>query len=96
MDRGLCEHPVDANSPVRTGDDKAGLVCKETTPKTAPIHACARHGLRPESKTKFNGTIGEVWNGMRRYGFRELGFWMLTAGFMIGVITNLVVAYGGG
>jgi zinc transporter, ZIP family len=40
--------------------------------------------------------IGEVWNGMRRYGYRELGLWMLTAGFMVGVITDLVVAYGGG
>jgi ZIP family zinc transporter len=40
--------------------------------------------------------IGEVWNGMRRYGFRELGLVMVTAGFMIGVITDLIVTYGGG
>jgi ZIP family zinc transporter len=40
--------------------------------------------------------IGEVWNGMRRHGHRELGLLMLTAGFMLGVITNLVVTYGGG
>jgi zinc transporter, ZIP family len=40
--------------------------------------------------------IGEVWNGMRRYGFRELGLVMLTAGFMVGVLTDLVVMYGGG
>ena len=40
--------------------------------------------------------IGEVWNGMRRFGHRELGLWVLTAGFMVGVITDLVVAYGGG
>jgi ZIP family zinc transporter len=40
--------------------------------------------------------IGEVWNGMRRHGHRELGLLMLTAGFLIGVITDLVVTYGGG
>lgn len=40
--------------------------------------------------------IGEVWNGMRRYGHRELGLWMLSVGFMVGIITDLVVVYGGG
>ena len=40
--------------------------------------------------------IGEVWNGMRRYGHRELGLWLLSAGFMAGVVTDLVVVYGGG
>jgi zinc transporter, ZIP family len=40
--------------------------------------------------------IGEVWNGMRRYGHRELGLWLLSVGFFVGVITDLVVAYGGG
>jgi zinc transporter, ZIP family len=40
--------------------------------------------------------IGEVWNGMRRHGHRELGLWLLSAGFMVGVITDLIVAYGGG
>jgi ZIP family zinc transporter len=40
--------------------------------------------------------IGEVWNGMRRYGFRELGLLMVTAGFLVGVITDLIVTYGGG
>ena len=40
--------------------------------------------------------IGEVWNGMRRYGYRELELAMLTTGFVIGVLTDLVVAYGGG
>jgi ZIP family zinc transporter len=40
--------------------------------------------------------IGEVWNGMRRFGFRELGMWMLSVGFMVGVLTDLVVVYGGG
>jgi zinc transporter, ZIP family len=40
--------------------------------------------------------IGEVWNGMRRYGYRELGLLMVSAGFLVGVLTDLVVAYGGG
>jgi ZIP family zinc transporter len=40
--------------------------------------------------------IGEVWNGMRRYGHRELGLWLLSVGFFAGVVTDLVVAYGGG
>jgi zinc transporter, ZIP family len=39
--------------------------------------------------------IGEVWNGMRRYGHRELGLWMLSVGFMVGIVTDLVVVYGG-
>ncbi len=40
--------------------------------------------------------IGEVWTGMRRYGHRVLGLWMLSAGFLIGLLTDLVVVYGGG
>jgi ZIP family zinc transporter len=40
--------------------------------------------------------IGEVWNGMRRYGHRELGLWLLAAGFMVGVVTDLVIVAGGG
>ena len=40
--------------------------------------------------------IGEVWNGMRRYGYRELGLALLAVGFIVGVATDLVVAYGGG
>ena len=32
---------------------------------------------------------------MRRYGYRELGLLMLTAGFMVGVITDLIVTIGG-
>jgi ZIP family zinc transporter len=40
--------------------------------------------------------IGEVWNAMRRHGHRELGLWMLTAGFTLGLITDMVVVYGGG
>ncbi len=39
--------------------------------------------------------IGEVWNGMRRFGYRELELAMLTAGFVVGVLTDLIVAYGG-
>jgi len=40
--------------------------------------------------------IGEIWHGMRRYGHRELGLLMLAAGFAAGIVTDLVVAYGGG
>jgi ZIP family zinc transporter len=40
--------------------------------------------------------IGEIWQGMRRYGYRELGLVLLTAGFAAGILTDLVVAYGGG
>ncbi len=39
--------------------------------------------------------IGEIWNGMRRYGYRELGLLMVSAGFLVGVLTDLVVTYGG-
>jgi ZIP family zinc transporter len=39
--------------------------------------------------------IGEVWHGVRRYGHKELALMMVTAGFMIGVITDLIVTYGG-
>jgi ZIP family zinc transporter len=40
--------------------------------------------------------IGEIWHGMRRYGHRELGLALLAAGFAAGVLTDLVVVYGGG
>ena len=40
--------------------------------------------------------IGEVWNGMRRHGHRELGLLMVTAGFVLGVVTDLLVTYGSG
>ncbi len=40
--------------------------------------------------------VGEIWHGMRRYGHRELGLVLLAAGFAAGVLTDLVVAYGGG
>jgi zinc transporter, ZIP family len=40
--------------------------------------------------------IGEIWHGMRRYGHRELGLVLLAAGFGAGILTDLVVVYGGG
>ena len=40
--------------------------------------------------------IGEVWQAMRRMGYRELGMCLLALGFFAGVVTDLVVAYGGG
>ncbi|QEC49749.1 zinc permease [Baekduia soli] len=40
--------------------------------------------------------VVEIWHAMRRFGHREVGLWMLTAGFMIGLITDMVVVYGGG
>jgi ZIP family zinc transporter len=40
--------------------------------------------------------IGEVWTAMRRHGSRELGLLMLSAGFMVGVITDLIITWGGG
>jgi ZIP family zinc transporter len=40
--------------------------------------------------------IGEIWTGMRRHGYRELGLLMVGAGFLIGVLTDLIVTYGGG
>jgi zinc transporter, ZIP family len=40
--------------------------------------------------------IGEIWHGMRRHGYRELGLIMLAGGFAAGVLTDLVVVYGGG
>jgi ZIP family zinc transporter len=40
--------------------------------------------------------VGEIWAAMRRYGHRTLGLYMLSAGFLLGLATDLVVAYGGG
>ncbi|HWY17794.1 MAG TPA: ZIP family metal transporter [Solirubrobacteraceae bacterium] len=40
--------------------------------------------------------IGEIWMGMRRYGHHTLGLYLIAAGFLVGVATDLVVAYGGG
>jgi zinc transporter, ZIP family len=39
--------------------------------------------------------IGEIWNGVRRQGHVELGLYLLGAGFLLGIATDLVVAYGG-
>ena len=39
--------------------------------------------------------IGEVWTGMRRYGHRTLGLYLLAGGFLLGVATDLVVSYAG-
>jgi ZIP family zinc transporter len=39
--------------------------------------------------------IGEVWNGVRRYGHRQLVLYMLAAGFLLGIATDLIVTYGG-
>src|SRR5438477_263707 len=40
--------------------------------------------------------IGEIWTGMRRYGHHTLGLYMIAAGFLVGVATDLIVSYGGG
>lgn len=40
--------------------------------------------------------IGEIWTGMRRYGYRTLGLYLVALGFLAGVATDLVVSYGGG
>ena len=32
---------------------------------------------------------------MRRFGHRELGLLMLAAGFLAGILTDLIVTYGG-
>ena len=39
--------------------------------------------------------IGEIWAAVRGQGHTELGLYMLGAGFLLGVATDLVVAYGG-
>ncbi len=39
--------------------------------------------------------IGEIWAGVRRQGHAELGLYMLGIGFLLGIATDLVVAYGG-
>jgi ZIP family zinc transporter len=39
--------------------------------------------------------VGEIWTGMRRYGYRTLGLYMIAAGFLLGVATDLIVTYGG-
>jgi ZIP family zinc transporter len=39
--------------------------------------------------------IGEIWAGVRRQGHTELGLYLLGVGFLLGIATDLVVAYGG-
>jgi ZIP family zinc transporter len=39
--------------------------------------------------------IGEIWTGMRRYGYHTLGLYFVAAGFLLGIATDLVVSYGG-
>jgi ZIP family zinc transporter len=39
--------------------------------------------------------VGEIWIGVRRYGHHALGLYVLAAGFLAGVATDLVVTYGG-
>ena len=39
--------------------------------------------------------IGEIWAAVRRQGHTELGLYMLGVGFLLGIATDLVVAYGG-
>jgi ZIP family zinc transporter len=40
--------------------------------------------------------IGEIWTGMRRYGHHTLGLYLIAAGFLAGVATDMIVTYGGG
>jgi ZIP family zinc transporter len=39
--------------------------------------------------------IGEIWMGMRRYGHHTLGLYLIAAGFLVGVATDLIVSFGG-
>jgi hypothetical protein len=39
--------------------------------------------------------VGEIWTGVRRYGYRTLGLYLLALGFLAGVATDLIVSYGG-
>ncbi|MHB8491173.1 MAG: ZIP family metal transporter [Solirubrobacteraceae bacterium] len=39
--------------------------------------------------------IGEIWSAMRRVGHKELALTMLAVGFLAGVLTDLIVSYGG-
>ena len=39
--------------------------------------------------------IGEIWNGVRRLGHRELGMYMLFAGLAAGFLTDLILVAGG-
>jgi ZIP family zinc transporter len=39
--------------------------------------------------------VGEIWTSVRRYGHHTLGLYVLAAGFIAGVATDLIVSYGG-
>jgi len=39
--------------------------------------------------------IGEIWTGVRRLGHPQLALLALATGFLLGVLTDLVVTYGG-
>jgi ZIP family zinc transporter len=39
--------------------------------------------------------IGEIWNGVRKLGHRELGMYMLFAGVSAGFLTDLILVAGG-
>ena len=39
--------------------------------------------------------VGEIWTGVRRHGHHTLGLYLLAAGFLTGVATDLIVSYGG-
>ena len=39
--------------------------------------------------------VGEIWTAVRRYGHLTLGLYVLAAGFIAGVATDLIVSYGG-
>jgi ZIP family zinc transporter len=39
--------------------------------------------------------MGEIWSATRRYGYRTLGLYVLAAGFLAGVATDLIVTYAG-
>jgi hypothetical protein len=39
--------------------------------------------------------VGEIWMAVRRYGHRTIGLYLLAAGFLTGVATDLIVSYAG-
>jgi ZIP family zinc transporter len=39
--------------------------------------------------------VGEIWTAARRYGHATLGLYLLAAGFIAGVVTDMLVSYGG-
>ena len=55
----------------------------------------ARDVLHGAGRRAILYVICEIWVGVRRQGHTELGLYMLGAGFLLGIATDLVVAYGG-